>query len=44
MRVRPAHNREQLKIIALFREQVGFQPSLHGELKVAGVRKGAIFS
>lgn len=27
MGVRPAHNREKLKIIVLLREQVGLQPS-----------------
>lgn len=37
--VRPAYNREQLKITAVLREQ-GFQPFFHGELKLPGVRKG----
>lgn len=40
MSVRPAYNREQLKITALLREQVGFQPFFHGEPKLPGVRKG----
>jgi hypothetical protein len=41
MGVRPAHNREKPKITVLLREQVGLQPSLHGErpMKVPGVRK-----
>lgn len=43
MRVRSAHNREKLKITVFLREKVGFQPSLHGGLKVPGVRKGDIF-
>ena len=40
--VRPAYNREQLKITDVLREQ-GFQPFFHGEPKLPGVRKGDTF-
>lgn len=41
--VTSAYNREKLMITALLREQVGFQHSLHGELRVPRVRKGHAF-